>query len=104
MVGEHTHSLVVLRDGVLDLYLYVNLAVVHHGGSSLTAVPRVGCGRNALHLPPEFRHHPRIGELLSIDTNAGTVLTLLGSEIRKEILHRPFTPGLELLQKLRCQP
>ena len=37
-------------------------------------------------------------------TNTGTVLTLLGGKIRQEILHRPFTPGLELLEKLRCQP
>ena len=49
-------------------------------------------------------HHLCIRELLPIDTDAGTVFTLLGSEIRKQILHRPFTPRLKLLQEFRCQP
>ena len=108
MVGEHTHSLVVLRDGVLDLHLYVNLAIVRHGWRGLSSIE----GRSDI-LSPSLHdlrllskpcHHLCIRELLPVDTNMGTVLTLLGSKIRQEVFHRPFTPGLELLEKFRCQP
>ena len=38
MVGEHAHSLVVLRNGVIDMYLYVNLPIVCHGWRGLRTI------------------------------------------------------------------